>query len=291
MRKLIILGLLLISGLFINDVYASDLITISPETIRVGETDIGKTYTITITNGTSNKIKLKAEEIRLIADSVEVDESEFSESALEIFVDEFEIEPGKSYEHKLRIKFISGDFTSSFPGISYTNIEDNVIDLSYEKNIPVFIQNRTGEYKADIELTLNHENITTDPNILVSGSITNSGNKFFEGTLLLNIYKNNEIVEEADLTEQIEGLMFPEDSKEFEFSYDISNTSWQDYSEYKVEIKLSNDINSNTKVASINLMFIPLETVYVAGGAILALIFIIFSLFFYKKKNNKLSKA
>lgn len=291
MRKLIILGLLLISGLFINDVYASDLITISPETIRVGETDIGKTYTITITNGTSDKIKLKAEEIRLIADSVEVDESEFSESALEIFVDEFEIEPGKSYEHKLRIKFISGDFTSSFPGISYTNIEDNVIDLSYEKNIPVFIQNRTGEYKADIELTLNHENITTDPNILVSGSITNSGNKFFEGTLLLNIYKNNEIVEEADLTEQIEGLMFPEDSKEFEFSYDISNTSWQDYSEYKVEIKLSNDINSNTKVASINLMFIPLETVYVAGGAILALIFIIFSLFFYKKKNNKLSKA
>ena len=118
MVKRIITTIIITLSIFISTiatVKAEELLSISTDEIIVNETDLGRTYSIELTNKSDKDIFIKAEEIVVerskTGDFVKKDvattnpNDQETTKSLEIFQTSFKIKPGEKIEHKVRIKF------------------------------------------------------------------------------------------------------------------------------------------------------------------------------------------
>ena len=291
-RLLQVLIPILVIATFNLNVSATDIIEIDPQQIIVKETDLGKTFTINLRNTTDKKISLKATEIlfeKTDSGIINPTETEVIETALEMFTNEITLAPGAEFEHKVRVKFSTSNYTNTYPGLKYENQQAADLTYNYTGYVPFLIQNREGEYKMGIDIAISNSDISTTADIDVSGSIINEGGKFFNASGSVLIYKDNKLLFEQDVSEQFAGLIFPSNSKDFQLNYQITDNSINAIGEYKVEIQVKSDINTSTKVAAINFMYIPFEVIktgLLILGAIIGIIILIFLIIKLRNRNK-----
>lgn len=254
-------------------------LSISPDLLVIKETNIGKMYDIKVTNNTTQKVQMISQEgivIRNIAQQVVPVNEEVTKQFLEIFPLEFNIEPGSTFDLKVRTKFTSTDISEKFPAVIIKTKTGTTseVGLNFEIYIPVLIQNLNGQYKLTTDLKINFDRFTFDPQISVSGVINNEGSKFFNpsGTLILS--KDTVKLAEKEVTTQIGGLEFPKEARSFTTDFVIPDSSFKGVGEYIVESKIGSDLSGNVITARIKFIYIPKELIYLTGGALLGVIII-----------------
>ncbi len=279
------LSTLLLTGAFLfllstKTVRAEASLTLSPEEITVKETDIGKTYTIKVTNPTEKDIYVKAEEIsvtRLSGGDFEVQKTtKDSTKSLEMFKETFTIKPNETIEHKVRVKFSSKNFVSEYPGIQYSLYSDNSFKtmVKDDKYIPFIIQSLSGEYKMDINLDITNQDITSDTLIHVRAEVANTGSKFFTPEGKISIYKGGTLITEVEINDLLPTRMYPTDNIVIDKDLTISDEKLDSVGEYTVKFTTKNDLLEKGKTIEMTFMFVPKLIYYLAGGLVAAIILV-----------------
>ena len=270
----------------------------STDEIIVKETDLGRTYSIEITNKSDKEVFLKAEEIlvertntgEFVKKTIEAN-NEGSAGSLEIFQSTLKIKPGEKIEHKVRIKFSSKNFSTDYPGINYVLYTDSsyktVENDSYY--IPFIVQSLSGEYKMDLNIDITNQDITTDTTIHVVAEVANTGSKFFSPEGSISIYKGDELIAELSVADLFPKRMYPTDNIVIEKDLSIPGEKIDSVGEYTVKFTTKNDFIEKGKTIAMTFMFVPMQILYIAGGAIglIVIITIIISIIQKKKAVQK----
>ena len=254
-------------------------LSLSPDVVVVNETGIGKVNTIVVTNNNTQKVQLTAEEGIVMRNQeqkvVPVNEP-VTKKFLEITTTDFTVNPGATFEMKVRTKFTATEVAGRFPAVIVKTKPGTTQDVSlnYEIYIPILIQSITGEYKLTTDLKINVDRFTLDPKVTINGVINNEGGKFFNpsGTVLL--YKDNVKLDEKEVTTQVTGLEFPGETRSYQVNFVIPETSFKGAGEYAIESHVSSDINGKTIIARIKFIYLPKELLYLVGGGVLGIIVI-----------------
>lgn len=280
------LGLLMI---FIPlSIKASEVVEIEPKEILVKETDIGKTFEIELKNTSDKSITLEAQEVRINRENNEIKNVEEGKEVLEMMGTKITIDSGATYTHKIRIKFSSQDFATSYPAVKYLS-EDNSQDLIYkiEDQVTFLIQNLDGEYKLGLDVQLSNPDISTSNNIKLHISIKNEGAKYFIPDGAITIYFKDQPIFDQKLTDLMNKRLFAGDEISFDVEHNLEDTTFQAVGEYRLEVKVNSDYSANQKIANITFMYLPTELItlggIIVGGAIFLLVVI--SLINKKKKH------
>jgi hypothetical protein len=266
-------------------------LSISPDSLIIKETDIGKVNTIKLTNNTAQKLQLTGQEGIVSRNSdqkvVPVNQP-VSTQYLEITPTEFSIDPGATFELNIRTKFTSTNISANFPAVIIKTKAGTTQDvgLNYEVYIPVLIQNLSGQYKLTTDLKLNIDRFTVDPQVTITGVINNDGGKFFNPSGTVVLFKGDTKLIEKEITTQVTGLEFPAESRSYTVNFVIPDTSFKGVGEYTVESHIGSDLSGSTTIARIKFIYIPKQLLYLSGGVLLGVIVIsvLISLFRRPKK-------
>jgi len=288
----------------IASVEAEDLLSISTEEIIVKETDLGRTYSIELTNKSDKDIFIKAEEIVVersktgnfvkkdLATTNTTNDQEASKS-LEIFQTSFKIKPGEKIEHKVRIKFSSKNFSFEYPGINYIVYSDSAYKamVNDDNFVPFIVQSLSGEYKMDLNVNISNQDITTDQTIHIIAEVANTGSKFFSPEGSIAIYKGDVLIAELNVSDFMPDRMYPTDNIIIEKDLSIPGDKIDSIGEYTVKFTTQNDFIEKGKTISMTFMFVPTQIFYIAGGAIglIVIVTIIISIIQKKKSNSKIN--
>ncbi len=287
----------------IATVKAEELLSISTDEIIVNETDLGRTYSIELTNKSDKDIFIKAEEIVVerskTGDFVKKDvattnpNDQETTKSLEIFQTSFKIKPGEKIEHKVRIKFSSKNFSFEYPGINYVVYSDSAYKamVNDDNFVPFIVQSLSGEYKMDLNINISNQDITTDETIHVIAEVANTGSKFFSPEGSIYIYKGDVLIAELNVSDFMPKRMYPTDNITIEKDLSIPGDKIDSVGEYTVKFTTKNDFIENGKTISMTFMFVPTQIFYIAGGAIglIAIVTIIITIIQKKKSNRKLT--
>ena len=303
MVKRIITTIIITLSIFISTiatVKAEELLSISTDEIIVNETDLGRTYSIELTNKSDKDIFIKAEEIVVersktgdfVKKDVEANDQETSKS-LEVFQTSFKIKPGEKIEHKVRIKFSSKNFSFEYPGINYIVYSDSAYKTMVNDNnfIPFIVQSLSGEYKMDLNVNISNQDITTDQTIHIIAEVANTGSKFFSPEGSIAIYKGDVLIAELNVSDFMPDRMYPTDNIIIEKDLSIPGDKIDSIGEYTVKFTTQNDFIEKGKTISMTFMFVPTQIFYIAGGAIglIVIVTIIISIIQKKKSNSKIN--
>jgi len=280
------LGLLMI---FIPlSVKASEVVEIEPKEILVKETDIGKTFEIELKNTSDKSISLEAQEVRINRENNEIKNVEEGKEVLEMMGTKITIDSGATYTHKIRIKFSSQDFATSYPAVKYLS-EDSSQDLIYkiEDQVTFLIQNLDGEYKLGLDVQLSNPDISTSNNIKLHVSIKNEGAKYFIPDGAISIYFKDQPIFDQKLTDLMNKRLFAGDEISFDVEHNLKDTTFQAVGEYRLEVKVNSDYSANQKIANITFMYLPTELITLGGIILGGVVFllIVISLINKKKKH------
>jgi|GEM_PF-2786878 len=280
------LGLLMI---FIPlSIKASEVVEIEPKEILVKETDIGKTFEIELKNTSDKSITLEAQEVRINRENNEIKNVEEGKEVLEMMGTKITIDSGATYTHKIRIKFSSQDFATSYPAVKYLS-EDSSQDLIYkiEDQVTFLIQNLDGEYKLGLDVQLSNPDISTSNNIKLHVSIKNEGAKYFIPDGAISIYFKDQPIFDQKLTDLMNKRLFAGDEISFDVEHNLKDTTFQAVGEYRLEVKVNSDYSANQKIANITFMYLPTELITLGGIILGGVVFllIVISLINKKKKH------
>jgi hypothetical protein len=270
------------------NIYASEILEINPQEQLVKETDIGKTFDISIKNTSDQKIQLEAKEVRLNKQAETVSEVEEGKQVLEMAEKTIQIEPGATFTHKIRIKFSSQDFNSNYPAVKYLSTNSGE-DLSYKvEDLVVFlIQNLDGEYKMGLDVSLANQDITTSNEIKLTVTVRNDGSKYFKPSGNVVIYYKDKPVFEEDLAEKLDKRLFTGEETSIELTHNLEDTSWQAVGEYRVELKINSDYSANQKIAEISFIYVPVQLITYTGIIIGSVVLISIITYLFKRGRKK----
>jgi hypothetical protein len=283
--------ILLIIGFTSPVVKAQEQIVFSPTQLIVKVNELGKRYTITITNTSEIDYSFTVEEkkTKKTDNTFNIFDTEITSKRLEIPISEFTVKAKDKFELTVRIKIFTNESFESFPSLLIKEKVDpkNQSKILFQIAIPFIVQTSNGESKIENSFTINAQNYTIDPKISVLGTIENTGTKFcnLSGTIL--ILKNGKIIDEKEITSQISGLSFPNETRNY--SMDWINT--QDYfdglGEYSVEARVNNDETSKTSIMRISFIYIPKNLIIATIGGVVGIVFIISIVSIIKKARKK----
>jgi len=292
LRYIFLISIILFSTLTFNShSKAEETITFSPTQIVVQETDLGKRYTITITNTSKNDIVFNVEErnAKKSKDQLELLDTEVVLKRLEIPTSEFKVKANDKYELVVRVKIYTNESFDAFPSLVIKEKSDpsNQLKILLQTVIPFIVQNTKGESKIENIFSINAQNYTIDPKISILGSVDNKGTKFsnLSGTIL--ILKDGKIIDEREITSQISGLLFPGETRNYKIDWTVSQDYFEGLGEYTLESRVNNDETSNTSVMKISYIYIPQNLIIATLGSILGLTLLIIIINIIVKKVKK----
>jgi P pilus assembly chaperone PapD len=270
---------------------AEETITFSPTQIIVKETDLGKRYTITITNSSNTDYVFNVEErnAKKSADQLELLDTDVVLKRLEIPTSEFKVKANDKYELVVRVKIFTNESFDAFPSLVIKEKSDptNQLKILLQTVIPFIIQNTKGESKIENSFSISAQNYTIDPKISIVGTVDNKGTKFsnLSGTIL--ILKDGKIIDEKEITSQISGLLFPGESRNYKIDWTINQDYFDGLGEYTLESRVNNDETSNTSVMKISYIYIPQNLIIVTLGGVLGLALLVIVINIIVKKIKK----
>lgn len=252
-------------------------LTISPSTVIMQINDYGKVYEIEITNNTQESMNLKAEEA-IVARSAEGKTMPLAEVVTKNFFElsptEFSVAAGQSQKIKVRTKIINNSETAKFPAllIAPDKKKSDEVALDYALYVPFILQNTGGQLVMNTELAIDVDKFSTNSVTKVSGKIINAGDKFFTPSGSLLVLKDGVKIDEKELTTQIGKALFNGESVDFAIDWQNPDDSIQAVGEYTIETKITNNLTDKTTVSLIKYIYIPMQLVYIAGGAVLVIV-------------------
>jgi P pilus assembly chaperone PapD len=292
LRYLFIISIVLFATTsFAHQANAEETITFSPTQIIVKETDLGKRYTITITNSSNTDYIFNVEErnAKKSNDQLELLDTELVLKRLEIPTSEFKVKANDKYELVVRVKIFTNESFDAFPSLVIKEKADsaNQLKILVQTVIPFIIQNTKGESKIENSFSINAQNYTIDPKISLIGIVENTGTKFsnLSGTIL--ILKDGKIIDEKEITSQISGLLFPGETRNYNIDWTVSQDYFDGLGEYTLESRVNNDETSNTSVMKISYIYIPQNLIILSLGSILGLALLVVVINVIVKKIKK----
>jgi hypothetical protein len=274
-----------------STVKAEEQISFSPSQIIVKENELGKRYTITITNTSNTEYTFNVEEknVKKTSDKLELLDTEVVLKRIEIPISEFKVKANDKFELSVRIKIFSNESFESFPSLVINEKANPLTQtkILFQAVIPFIVQNTKGESKIENVYTINAQNYTIDPKISILGTIDNKGSKFSNLSGSILILKNGKIIDEKEITSQISGLFFPGETRNYSLDWTITQDYFDGLGEYTVESRVNNDETSNTSVMKISFMYIPKNLIIVAIGSLVGIVLLIGLISIVKKSRRK----
>jgi len=255
-----------ISSTFAQETQSDNSISISPSMITVDENDLGKTYEIQIKNNTDRSLTMFASErfVRRKEGKIVPVEIENPGSLLEFNQDDFVIAPNQEYLFKVRIK-LSIDKFQAYPSISFSESEPgNELSVGAELLTVFLLQDFDGTLLLETNTTINQPNIALNRTLNIFGTIKNSGEKYFDPAGTVKVFRNETLLFEKQVTTQIEGWLFPEESKEFSLTWENDLSIIDSLGNYTIETSIQSYPYSRITTNTINFFFIPSE-VFIYG--------------------------
>ncbi len=269
-------------------------VVVAPSQVIMQTNDLGKKYSITITNNTSSLLTLSAEEglvSRSNSGATVPVEQAITQNFFEIPSQQISIDPGQKFELIVRTKIIKTTDFNVFPALHIKQATKNneEVAIAYAFYIPFIIQDSIGDLLMDTFMTINIDKITFSPDIYINGKVNNKGNKFFDPKGTVVILKDSVKLQEQEITSQISGILFPGETKEYQYNWTLFNSNWNSVGEYTVESRITNDLSDKVTVSKIKFIYIPMQLIYliigVTGG--LTSLIIITSVIKHMKKRVK----
>lgn len=245
----------------LEEVSTDNTITISPSLIIIDENDLGKTFEITIENKTDQQLTLYASEkfVRRKEGKIVPVELEDPGSFLEFNQDDFVVGISQKYVFKVRIK-LSIDKFQAYPAISFSESEKGELLTVGAEILSVFLlQDFDGTILMDTKTVIDQPNIALKKQINVTGDLKNTGEKFFNPAGTVKIFKNETLLYEKQITTQIEGWLFPEESKSFSLSWTNDLPTLESIGNYTIETNIQSFPYSRITTNTINFFFFPSE--------------------------------
>lgn len=292
-KTIFLIATFLLSLLFLNaNVKALEgQIAFSPSQITVKESDLGKKYTISITNSTSSDYTFTTEEksVKKTDNSLEILDTTPITRRLEIASSEFKVKSNSKFELQVRVKIFSNESFEALPALLIKEKADpkNQLKVLIQSVIPFIVQNKNGIFKIDNNFSINAQNYTLDPKVLISGTAINNGTKFcnLSGSVLLS--RNGSIIDEKEITSQISGLIFPNEKRNYSNEWNISKDFFEGLGEYTIESRINNDETDTTSVMKISFIYIPKNLILTGVGTIIGIGLIVGVIAVIKKSKKK----
>jgi hypothetical protein len=264
---------------FLINIQAQDTaITFTPSQIIVKENDLGKRYTITVNNPSEKPYTFIAEEqkVKIEGETLTITTEE-TEKRLEISKNEFTVEAMSKAEIIVRVKIFTNENFDSFPALILKEKagKTDKIDVLIQAIIPFIVQNTKGESLLDSTMSINAQNYTIDPNLIIDGTVSNLGSKFFNPAGIIVISKNGVKIDEIEITSQIEGLFYPNDVRTYKIDWINDKDYLEGVGEYTVESRITNDETNNVTVNIITFIYIPKNLILLVGGILSCIILLI----------------
>jgi hypothetical protein len=262
-------------------------IEVSPSNFVVLENDLGKKLLISIKNNTTQEQKFTIQECISIKEnnSIKPLEEAITKSAIEIDENALTIKAGATGSITTRVR-ISASGGDKIPCVIIKPQGQQTQDVGASTSfvVPYIIQNFKGEQKFEISMDIGKSGIVTDSSLTITGSLKNTGDKFFtpQGTVIIS--KNGTKLAEKEITTQINGLMLTQESKTFSVKWDNALQGFDAMGEYKIEVKISTDQAAKTTTKQIIFNYIPQDLILIAVIAVIALLLILVGLLVLKKK-------
>ena len=258
---------------------------VSPSVLIVEDKDQGKTFTVKITNNSAETYQLSIAETRIIRSEegrlVPVT-SDKDKNFLEINASELTLTPNSEESFRVRLK-LSAKITDRYPGILISRSTTNKKKSSSESGaviinsiiIPVLTQNFQGELKADNNLNIDYSVLSPNNSFKVTGELANTGEKFFDPSGSLSIYKDGVKLYEHQITSQVQGLFFPEEKKSYNFTWLNNLDLLQKIGNYTFESKVNAVSANKTFVSKVQFFYLPIDILLLLLAAGLFLLFIL----------------
>ena len=272
-----------------EEIIATSGITVSPPTIEISQGDLGKKYTIEITNNTESAVTFTAsEEYVQRNDQKQTEIIEREDSNMLDFIEEpFSVAPGETYPFTVRVKLSVASTDGIYPAIAFTESGDESdLNISSQIMTVFLVQNFDGEASVDTNIELGSSMVTSSK-VTISGDILNDGSKYYRPTGTIKVLKGETVLYEKQLTTQIEGLLFPNESVDYEIEWENDENPFTAFGTYTVEVSISPTPFSATQVARIQYIYIPIELIGAVIGGIVVLVGIGFGITKLKKKKQK----
>ncbi len=268
-------------------------ITVSPGRVIMQINDYGKTYAFTIENNSGADVNFIITE-GLITQTEEGTtmplNEEVTKSFVEILTPEVSVKNGASAEIKVRSRIIGNDTTLRFPAIIIkAEAEKNSnLGINYEMYIPFIAQNTNGILSMNAETSIDANAFSFNPTLKIDGKITNDGDKFYNPSGTIAILKDGVKINETEITTQITGLLLPERSRSFTYTWVNDNADViTSFGEYTIETRVTSDISDKIYGSRINFFYIPMNLIYIVAGIILLLVVIVLTIKIVKSKQKK----
>ncbi|MFQ5493280.1 MAG: hypothetical protein ACE5DX_03930 [Candidatus Dojkabacteria bacterium] len=256
-------------------------ITLSPAIVTVGENEVGSSFELTVTNNTEKRVVLAPELIhfrRTDEGKTEIIDDYNGDNFLEFSTDRIALKPKESKILDVRVKLVI-DSVTAFPGVKFTPIsKEEEVAFTTEVATVFLIQDFDGELAVNTDLALSQGIIAVSPDLSITGTILNNGDKFFNPSGTVTVSKDGQTLLEKQITTQIEGLLFPGESAQFETLWSNELSFTESIGTYIVETRVEPSPFTQTFVSRISIFYLPQEIfllvvplVIIVGGIFLAL--------------------
>lgn len=263
--------------------------TVSPKLNYVDQNQIGKFFTVSIENNSERDITLIAEEIYVTKESVKneisLSDEEVNTKLLDFDTNEFTVKANDTKEFQIRVKLNARPLQNSFPAVIFKSVEAN--ESLQREEITIFFLEADGDLILNNQLNISITGITASTSIQITGKISNEGEKIFNPSGSVKIYKNGANIYEKQLTSQIEGLLLPGEFVEYYLEWTNSEQSLSGIGQYTIESDITAAPSGKTFVTKTNIFYIPVQALAV-GGASLIVILVLFLLIKRKTKRKLL---
>lgn len=245
---------------------------VTPTQVVMQVNDLGKTYTFNLKNNTDTSLVLVLSEASVTQNedgTVSASAQAATKTYLEISKTLVNLSARGTATASVRTKITSIEASTSLPALK---LQQQGATSGYAIYIPFVMQPTTGKLSMNTNLEVNADGFTFIPELKISGSVDNNGDKFFTPTGTVVVLKNGEKLTEQPITNQLSGILFPAKEKAFEIDWTIPDNGFESAGEYIIETRIGNDLSDKVTVSRINFVYIPKQLLYLAGGVIGGLI-------------------
>lgn len=276
---LLLIGFLLIYGAAASIVNAeSTSFQASPTNFIIMENDLGQKMPITITNPGTTDLTFTA--VECLAERVNgemvISDNVISKSSIDIENSEIKVKAGETGTLNTRVRISANGeelipcvLISEKPATAGAEVQSTPVLVTY------IIQNFTGELNASITIDIGTSGVVTSPDMVINGTINNTGEKFFIPTGKLIISKDGAVLSETDLSGQISSRMMPGNTKTFQVTWTNTLDTFGSLGDYQIEVRITNDQTSKVSIGQLMFTYVSSDLIIlvtIAGIAILAII-------------------
>lgn len=266
-----------------------ETVSVSPINFIIIENDLGKKLPITVTNSGSTDLTYTIEECLAenINGKLQQIEGNITRSSIEIEETEITVKAGGTGTINTRVR-ISANGGEQIPCvlIKLKTAETTEVSANSSFLIPYVIQNFTGSLNVSINVDVGSSGILTSPDITITGTVQNTGDKFFTPRGTIVITKNGTTLSETEISSQILGLMMPGESKPFEVKWTNTLDTLGSIGDYQVEVRISNDQTSKVSVGQLIFTYISSDLILFVSIVGVAILAIIIGVVILKKRKN-----